>query len=107
MKETFGCTTDNIRAAIGPCISRAAFEVDNDVWDAFSIAGFAMAEIADKRGEKWHIDLAQANAEMLLKYGVRDENIIRSGVCTFNNNSDFFSARKQTIQSGRNRYIKS
>ena len=60
-----------------------------------------MAEIADKRGEKWHIDLAQANAEMLLKYGVRDENIIRSGVCTFNNNSDFFSARKQTIQSGR------
>lgn len=101
MLESFSCKPENLCVVVGPCISQDAFEVDEDVCTAFSDAGFCLGEIAEKRGEKWHVDLVKANVGMLLQYGIRKDNIQCSGICTFQNNTDFFSARKQTIHSGR------
>ena len=52
-------------------------------------------------GEKWHIDLWEANSLLLQQCGVAKENIHIAGVCTYKNHNDFFSARRLGIKSGR------
>jgi YfiH family protein len=89
------------RAVIGPCISLDAFEVGDEVYEAFSSADFPMHLIAKRYTEKWHIDLWEANRLQLLACGLRPENIIISGVCTYTSHDRFFSARRLGIKSGR------
>mgnify|MGYP000967795431 FL=1 len=59
-----------------------------------------MQRIASRQ-EKWHIDLWEANRMQLLDFGVLSSNIELSGICTWKENADFFSARRQGIASGR------
>jgi copper oxidase (laccase) domain-containing protein len=59
-----------------------------------------MSRIA-KRYEKWHLDLWEANRLQLLVKGVLPENVEVSGICTYQNHGEFFSARRLGIQSGR------
>ncbi len=101
LRHALSSPPENIRVAIGPCIGREAFEVDSDVWEAFGEAGFNMKEIGEKRGRKWHMDLVQANVCQLVQQGIQKKNIICSDICTFQENSDFFSARRLGILSGR------
>ena len=53
------------------------------------------------RQDKWHIDLWKANRMQLEGFGVKPENIQTAGICTWTDNQDFFSARRQGIASGR------
>ena len=68
------------------------FEVGQEVYDAFSAAGFPMERIA-RMYEKWHINLPLCNQFQLEELGVHAANILQSGICTYDNASDFFSAR--------------
>lgn len=90
---------EDLHAIIGPGISLQAFEVGDEVYDAFLQAGFPMQRIS-RRYNKWHIDLWEANRWILQKNGV--EHISVSGLCTFRNLSQFYSARQETIHTGRN-----
>ena len=87
-------------ACIGPGISVEAFEVGDEVWKQFAEAGFDMDRIA-RREDKWHIDLWEANRWLLLNEGVLPYHIEVSGICTWTQHMDFFSARRQGIASGR------
>lgn len=100
MAEQYGSQGKDIIACMGPGISVEAFEVGDEVYDTFRKAGFDMNLIARKE-TKWHIDLWEANRGQLLSHGVKFENIEISGICTYHNNEDFFSARRQGINSGR------
>lgn len=100
MNQRYGSQGKDIIACIGPGISWEAFEVGDEVYQAFDDAGFDMHLIARKEA-KWHIDLWEANRLQLLASGVKPENIEISGICTYNHNDDFFSARRQGIRSGR------
>lgn len=100
MSEAYGTDARDVVACIGPGISQEAFEVGDEVYAAFRAAGFPMQYIA-RRYAKWHIDLWEANRLQLLTAGVRQENIELSAICTYANNTDFFSARRQGIHSGR------
>lgn len=100
MSRHYGSQGKDIIACIGPSISLEAFEVGDEVYQAFYEAGFDMNLIARKEA-KWHIDLWEANRQQLLSLGVKPENIEVSGICTYYNNEDFFSARRQGIRSGR------
>lgn len=53
------------------------------------------------RKEKWHIDLWETNRMQLLEFGVNTSRIEVSGICTWKNKDDFFSARRLGIASGR------
>ena len=95
---------------IGPGISMEAFEVGDEVYNAFSHAGFNMDSIATRLpsstatsedGCKWHIDLVECNRQQLVASGVDEGNIHLSRICTYYNNKDYFSARRQGIASGR------
>ena len=50
-------------------------------------------------GEKWHIDLWEANRWQLREAGVED--IFVQGICTMSS-PELYSARRETINTGRN-----
>ena len=89
---------DDLHAIIGPGISLEQFEVGDEVYDAFKTEGFPMERIA-KKTERWHIDLWEANRWLLEEQGVTD--IFVEGTCT-RSSEDFYSARRETINTGRN-----
>lgn len=97
--EKMGSDASDLHAIIGPGISQEAFEVGEEVYQAFSDAGFPMERIAVHRA-KWHLDLWQANQWLLEQYGVRD--IFIAGECTYKETDRYYSARRETINTGRN-----
>lgn len=88
----------DLHAIIGPGISLEWFEVGDEVYEAFRAAGFPMERIAKWIGA-WHIDLWEANRWLLEQEGVKD--IYIQGTCT-RACDDFYSARRETINTGRN-----
>lgn len=93
-----------VHAIIGPGISLQQFEVGDEVYKAFMQEQFPMQHIAKrfpdgKGNERWHIDLWEANKWMLQEAGVKD--IFIQGICT-RTSQDYFSARRETINTGRN-----
>ena len=95
---------------IGPGISLASFEVGDEVYDQFRIVGFPIDRIARRYpilppfggtegGFKWHLDLPLCNRLQLEAVGVRQ--IEMSGICTYLQSDEYFSARKLGVNSGR------
>lgn len=101
MVERYSISPADVRAVIGPSISLDAFEVGDEVYEAFAAAAFPMERIARRMGGKWHIDLWEANRLQLLACGVPAASIEVSGVCTYTRCDEFFSARRLGIKSGR------
>lgn len=88
----------DLHAIIGPGISIDWFEVGDEVYEAFQAEGFPMERIS-KRVGTWHIDLWDANRWLLEQEGITD--IFIEGICT-RSSMDFYSARRETINTGRN-----
>lgn len=102
MKEEFGSKAEDLLVTIGPSISPQMFEVGDEVGDAFIREGFDLNSISFRNQQtgKLHIDLWKANMQPLLDLGVRNEHIEVARICTLQN-ENFFSGRRQTINSGR------
>ncbi len=105
MHERFGTEGKDLHAVIAPGISPEAFEVGDEVYEAFADANFPMQQIARRypaAGEsKWHIDLWAANFLQLEACGLSLSSIQVSGICTVRESSRFFSARRLGTASGR------
>ena len=111
MRDSFGTHPEELKAVIGPGISLEAFEVGDEVYDQFREAGFPIEKIARRYpaklpsfggiegGFKWHIDLPLCNLLQLEEAGV--SQIELSGICTWQQSDDYFSARKLGVNSGR------
>lgn len=98
-----GCDVSKAMAYIGPSISMHAFEVGDEVYDAFSDYGFDMGHISERHPltNKWHINLWAANKDLLQSSGLQEDNICVSGICNWSNYDMLFSARRLGINSGR------
>lgn len=115
MRMAYQTDPTKLKAVIGPGISLDNFEVGVEVYAAFEQAAFDMSTIAEERikrnpnaedpakafERKWHINLPLANIQMLTHNGVDEANIINTGICTFDNADNYFSARRLGIESGR------
>lgn len=115
MRMAYQTNPTKLKAVIGPGISLDNFEVGDEVYAAFEQAAFDMSAIAEERikrnpnaddpakafERKWHINLPLANIQMLTHNGVDEANIINTGICTFDNADNYFSARRLGIESGR------
>lgn len=99
MQSVFRSDPSNMKAVVGPGISLDSFEVGDEVYEQFRDAGFDMQAMSAFH-DKWHIDLHECNRRQLAAAGVPDCNIDVVGIDTFTS-SDFFSARRQGISSGR------
>ena len=105
-RET-GCNPELIQAAIGPSISQEAFEVGDEVVEAFRQSGAWTAEEISSlcwkhpKTGKTHIDLWRANELQLQTEGILPHQIENARICTYQHADRFFSARWEGIHSGR------
>ena len=115
MSSTYGTKPSDLLAVIGPGICMDCFQVGEDVALKFKEAGFDLNSVWSFRGPKMennmdgghHIDLKQACRQTLVECGLKGENIQISDLCTYEDNYLLYSARKESIECGRNiTYIK-
>ncbi len=96
--EAMGSQPADLQAIICPGISCQAYEVGDELYEAFRLEGFPMGRIA-AWSDKWHIDLPAANAWLLEQCGVA--SIHRDETCTYAS-PDLYSARRDPASQGRN-----
>lgn len=95
MIQNFECNASDIIAAIGPCICQKCYEVDAPVFDAFVSSGIDITNVFREGRDKEHymLDLVQANKNILISAGIKEENIDISDVCTCCNADELHSHR--------------
>ena len=94
MAAQYHADRSSIVAVIGPSIRACCFETDADVPTAMeSVMGSRVQPFISPRGQKYDIDLQGINRMSLLSAGLRDENIIDSGICTKCEHEEFWSHR--------------
>ena len=112
MRASFQTNPAELKAVIGPGISLDNFEVGDEVYEEFVQGAFDMGTIADQRPNskrkgnleqplKWHINLPLCNVQLLEQAGVKAENILQTGICTYDHSEEYFSARRLGTESGR------
>lgn len=102
MHDEFNCNYEDLVVGIGPSISPQVYEVGLDVINEFKQA-FANYEqiLSPISDEKSLLNLWKANEIQLTELGVKSENIQISGICTFSDSENFYSARKSKGKTGR------
>lgn len=85
MQATYNTQVKDIICCICPSIRKCHFEVDEDVKELFYNKFNYLSNINDiieKKGNKYHIDTVLLNKTLLLKLGLKKENIIDSNICS-------------------------
>ena len=95
-----GAKTENIVAAIGPCIGACCYEVGSEVYGEFVAANGEYSAFFTPKGEKFMLDLNLANEFILQSCGISPENISRLDLCTKCNEAEFFSHRRDGVNRG-------
>ncbi len=117
-----GVTPEHLRAWLGPCIGPRQFEVGADVLAAFSVPAEPVDAAPDAQAlalqrcfqrrtcvaadgrPRWLADLPGLARLRLLRLGLQPQAIIGAGLCTVEQESDFFSFRREQasgVSSGR------
>jgi len=97
MQKTFTLNPEDILAGIAPSIGKCCYEVGEDVAKHFFDTPKGFRKVKDK----YMLDLPYLNKKQLLDFGVKEENIEMSNICTACHNEKFFSYRKEKGCSGR------
>ena len=105
MQQEFGSKPEDLICCIGPHIRKCHFEVEKDVRDSFYEQFKNLENIEDiideKENGKYYIDTAAINKQILLKAGLKIENIIDSEICTVCNSDVCHSYRGDKEKDGR------
>jgi len=98
----YNSSGENIVAAIGPSISQEIYEVGNEVVEEVkkSIPNADILLHKNSSG-KYHVNLWEANRQILLENGLHKKHIEILGECSFTQNNKYFSARKEGMDTGR------
>jgi purine-nucleoside/S-methyl-5'-thioadenosine phosphorylase / adenosine deaminase len=102
MIQNYSSNPKNIIAAIGPSISPDIYEVGNEVVEEVK-KSFPYADILLNKNSSgnFHLNLWEANRQILLETGLTEKNIEILGECSFTQTSKYFSARKEGMDTGR------
>lgn len=109
MKQELSIKPENLICCMCPSIRKCHFEVKKDVKDLFEEEFKNITEISKliekqpyKEGtdEKWNIDTIELNKAMLIKEGLKPENIIDSKICTVCNSDQLHSYRVEKEKFG-------
>lgn len=100
MVNKFNCKPEDIICCICPSIRKCHFEVENDVKEIFEkeFKDLKIEQNNDimekqKDKEKWNIDTVLINKILLKQEGLKQENIIDSGICSVCNSDLIHSYR--------------
>ena len=91
--------TKDLLVHFGPAISQANFEVGLDVYDQFITKDQSLAQAFVAVNDKYKLDIYQA-ARIILK-GLGVDNATGGDQCTFAQKGEYFSYRRDGVQSGR------
>ena len=102
MSRIYGSQPQDILIAIGPSIGPNKYEVGNEVAEAV-YKNIPNADITLHKGArgKYHLNLWEANRQILLAHGILPGHIEITGRCTYTENEHFYSARMEGIDTGR------
>jgi len=95
LMETLGAKRERIAAAVGPCIARASYEVDDSFFRRFAEADPANERFfADGRPGHYQFDLEAYVAHRLAAAGIRTVETL--GLDTYSDENRFYSFRRAT-----------
>lgn len=95
MTSLYGTNPKDVVVAIGPAISKCCYEVDRDCAENFyNLKDLDNSKfIFPKNDGKYMIDLLETNRQIVMKAGVKEENIVLSDLCTKCNSDLLWSHR--------------
>ena len=93
--KKYGCKTESLIAYIGPSISKNVYEVGKEVAELFE------EKYLKRKGDKFLLNVAGVNYDILLDAGVKKNNIELSSLCTFSMKDILHSYRRDGNKSGR------
>jgi YfiH family protein len=95
LRNEFSCDPSNLFCYIGPSISKINYQVGEDVAIRFN------NKFVDKRDNKYFLDLAGANLNMLIDEGIKRVNVQVSLLCSYEYSNILHSYRRDGVRSGR------
>lgn len=96
MGEAFGTRPEETRAVLGPCIGACCYEVGAEVQEeVVKVFPWGSEVLQPTSRGHWRLDLAEANARQLLEVGMKEGNLVRSGLCTIGRLDLFYSHRAE------------
>ncbi|MBK5276414.1 MAG: peptidoglycan editing factor PgeF [Desulfuromonadales bacterium] len=102
MQSLFDCNPADVQAAIGPCIGKCCYEVDTPVRQAFTQNNVPWESCTEHIGiDRWRLDLAAVNRELLIEAGLPASGIQLSDMCVSCQRELFFSYRRDEGETGR------
>lgn len=110
MIEAYGCNPKDILCFLCPSIHSCHFEVQKDVKEVCEkVLGHTgkLEQIIEEKiaGEKWTINLVEANKVILQELGILQENIVDSGVCSVCHSDIIHSCRADSKEFNLNTAI--
>lgn len=112
MQKEYNCKPENIICCICPSIRKCHFEVEKDVKEMFEeeykdLSKEQLNEIIEEKikDKKWNIDTVLINKIILQNIGLKQENIIDSGICSVCNSDKIHSYRVEKQNYGLNTAI--
>lgn len=103
MEKQYGSKPENIFAFIGPSICQKCYEIGKDVAVEFEKT-FTTDEcnyfMYEKQNNKYQLDLWKANEIIMIKAGIKKENIDITDICTCCNSDLLFSHRASNGERG-------
>lgn len=102
MIENFQCKSEDILVAFGIGILMENYEVSEDFYLKFKnkFSEKILENVFLKKEKKYYFDNQQFNYNLMISFGIKDENIIKNELCTYRD--DFHSYRRDKESSGRN-----
>jgi YfiH family protein len=102
LKSRYGIDSASVEVALGPAIGSCCYEIGYDVAEPMTKKWGELARQAlNNVGPKTFLDLKQLNASLLKDAGILEQSIGQLGCCTACAPEDFFSYRRNGVETGR------
>jgi len=95
LSNKFNSKSKDLFVYLGPSISQANYQVGEEVAELFD------SKYLHRFNSKFYLDVALANYDILLNFGVPENQIQKSNICTYEMSELFHSYRRDGEKSGR------